>query len=30
MNMKAPEGLLDKLKMLPQVGALAAVLPQNR
>ena len=29
MNMKAPEGLLDKLKMLPQLGALASAFPKT-
>ncbi len=29
MSMKAPEGILDKLKMLPQLGALAAVFPKT-
>src|SRR6185437_2224621 len=29
MSMKAPEGMLDKLKMLPQLGALAAVFPKT-
>ena len=29
MNMKAPEGLLDKLKMLPQVGKLVRSLPKT-
>ncbi|MGD1063854.1 MAG: UbiD family decarboxylase [Terracidiphilus sp.] len=28
MNVKAPEGLLDKLKMLPQLGALASAFPK--
>ncbi len=28
MNMKAPEGLFDKLKMLPQLGALASAFPK--
>jgi 4-hydroxy-3-polyprenylbenzoate decarboxylase len=28
MNMKAPEGFLDKLKMLPQLGALASAFPR--
>jgi 4-hydroxy-3-polyprenylbenzoate decarboxylase len=28
MNMKAPEGLLDKLKMLPQVGELVRSFPK--
>ncbi len=30
MNMKAPEGLFDKLKMLPQLGALTSCIPQDR
>jgi 4-hydroxy-3-polyprenylbenzoate decarboxylase len=29
MNMKAPEGFFDKLKMLPQLGALASVFPKT-
>ena len=29
MNVKAPEGLFDKLKMLPQLGALANVFPKT-
>ena len=29
MNMKAPEGFLDKLKMLPQLGALASAFPKT-
>ena len=29
MNMKAPEGLFDKLKMLPQLGALASAFPKT-
>ena len=29
MNMKAPEGLLDKLKMLPQVGELVRSFPKT-
>jgi 4-hydroxy-3-polyprenylbenzoate decarboxylase len=29
LNTKAPEGLLDKLKMLPQLGALASVFPKT-
>jgi 4-hydroxy-3-polyprenylbenzoate decarboxylase len=29
INMKAPEGFLDKLKMLPQLGALANVFPKT-
>ena len=29
MNMKAPEGLLDKLKMLPQVGELTRSFPKT-
>ena len=29
MNVKAPEGLLDKLKMLPQLGALAGAFPRS-
>ncbi|MGB6975510.1 MAG: UbiD family decarboxylase [Terracidiphilus sp.] len=29
MNLKAPEGLLDKLKMLPQLGALTAAFPKT-
>jgi 4-hydroxy-3-polyprenylbenzoate decarboxylase len=29
MNMKAPEGLLDKLKMLPQLGALSSAFPKT-
>ena len=29
MNMKAPEGLFDKLKMLPQLGALTAAFPKT-
>ncbi len=29
MNLKAPEGLLDKLKMLPQLGALASAFPKT-
>jgi 4-hydroxy-3-polyprenylbenzoate decarboxylase len=28
MNMKAPEGLLDKLKMLPQLGELGRAFPK--
>jgi 4-hydroxy-3-polyprenylbenzoate decarboxylase len=28
MNVKAPEGFLDKLKMLPQLGALANAFPK--
>ncbi len=29
LNMKAPEGLLDKLKMLPQVGELVKSFPKS-
>ena len=29
MQMKAPEGFLDKLKMLPQLGALTSALPKT-
>ena len=29
MNVKAPEGLLGKLKMLPQLGALASAFPKT-
>jgi len=29
MQMKAPEGLFDKLKMLPQLGALTAAFPKT-
>ena len=29
MNVKAPAGMLDKLKMLPQLGALASVFPKT-
>jgi 4-hydroxy-3-polyprenylbenzoate decarboxylase len=29
MNIKAPEGFLDKLKMLPQLGALASAFPKT-
>jgi 4-hydroxy-3-polyprenylbenzoate decarboxylase len=29
MNVKAPEGLLGKLKMLPQLGALASAFPRT-
>jgi 4-hydroxy-3-polyprenylbenzoate decarboxylase len=29
MNMKAPEGLLDKLKMLPQLGAITSAFPKT-
>jgi 4-hydroxy-3-polyprenylbenzoate decarboxylase len=29
MNMKAPEGLFDKLKMLPQLGALTSAFPKS-
>jgi 4-hydroxy-3-polyprenylbenzoate decarboxylase len=29
MNVKAPEGLLDKLKMLPQLGALSNAFPKT-
>ncbi|MGO8756968.1 MAG: UbiD family decarboxylase [Terracidiphilus sp.] len=29
MNVKAPEGLLDKLKMLPHLGALASAFPKT-
>jgi 4-hydroxy-3-polyprenylbenzoate decarboxylase len=29
MNVKAPEGLLDKLKMLPQLGALTSAFPKS-
>jgi 4-hydroxy-3-polyprenylbenzoate decarboxylase len=29
MNVKAPEGLFDKLKMLPQLGALASAFPKT-
>jgi len=29
MNMKAPEGLLDKLKMLPQIGELTRSFPKS-
>jgi 4-hydroxy-3-polyprenylbenzoate decarboxylase len=29
MNVKAPEGLIDKLKMLPQLGALASAFPKT-
>jgi 4-hydroxy-3-polyprenylbenzoate decarboxylase len=28
MNVKAPEGLFDKLRMLPQLGALASAFPK--
>ncbi|MGH9589693.1 MAG: UbiD family decarboxylase domain-containing protein, partial [Terracidiphilus sp.] len=28
MKLKAPEGMLDKLKMLPQLGALAGIFPK--
>jgi 4-hydroxy-3-polyprenylbenzoate decarboxylase len=28
MNVKAPEGLFDKLKMLPQLGALSSAFPK--
>ena len=28
MNVKAPEGLFDKLKMLPQLGALTSAFPR--
>ncbi len=28
MNIKAPEGLMDKLKMLPQLGALTSAFPR--
>jgi 4-hydroxy-3-polyprenylbenzoate decarboxylase len=29
MNMKAPEGFFDKLKMLPQLGALTSAFPKT-
>jgi 4-hydroxy-3-polyprenylbenzoate decarboxylase len=29
MNVKAPEGLFDKLKMLPQLGALSSAFPKT-
>lgn len=29
MNLKAPEGFFDKLKMLPQLGALAQMFPKT-
>ena len=29
MNVKAPEGMLEKLKMLPQLGALAGAFPKT-
>ena len=29
MNLKAPEGLFDKLKMLPQLGALTSAFPKT-
>jgi len=29
MNMKAPEGFLDKLKMLPQLGAITSAFPKT-
>ncbi|HEU5350643.1 MAG TPA: UbiD family decarboxylase [Terracidiphilus sp.] len=29
MNLKAPEGLLDKLKMLPQLGAIGSAFPKT-
>lgn len=29
MNVKAPEGLMDKLKMLPQIGAMASAFPKT-
>ncbi len=29
MNVKAPEGLFDKIKMLPQLGALASAFPKT-
>jgi len=29
MNMKAPEGLFDKLKMLPQLGAITSAFPKT-
>lgn len=29
MNVKAPEGLMDKLKMLPQLGALTSAFPRT-
>ena len=29
INLKAPEGLLDKLKMLPQLGALTSAFPKT-
>jgi len=29
MNMKAPEGVIDKLKMLPQLGALTSAFPKT-
>ena len=29
MNLKAPEGLFDKLKMLPQLGALTSAFPKS-
>jgi 4-hydroxy-3-polyprenylbenzoate decarboxylase len=29
MNRKAPEGILDKLKMLPQLGALTSAFPKT-
>src|SRR5579863_2453369 len=28
MNMKAPSGMMDKLKLLPQLGALASAFPK--
>ena len=29
MNLKAPDGLIDKLKMLPQLGALTSAFPKT-
>jgi 4-hydroxy-3-polyprenylbenzoate decarboxylase len=29
LNLKAPEGLIDKLKMLPQLGALTSAFPKT-
>ncbi len=29
MNVKAPEGLFDKIKMLPQLGALTSAFPKT-
>jgi 4-hydroxy-3-polyprenylbenzoate decarboxylase len=29
LNIKAPEGLIDKLKMLPQLGALSSAFPKT-